>query len=113
MKIWGARLNLTLNEQDEYVLFFNFEIQTGDYAKAYSCYRELGKTWSGKHIPINMEVSQHYSSYKVIQGFERELNEIELQELKENMKSFLIQKINNDKDCYLSTYQNKINCLKN
>lgn len=113
MKVWEARLILTLDMDDNWVVFFNFKEQEEDYTKSNNYYWELGKTWVANRIPISMQLSRHYSSYTAVQGFERELNEDELQELKENMKSFLIQEIEREKADYLTAYQKKINCLGN
>lgn len=101
MKIWMARLRLAQNDESEYEVKFNFELEDGDYQ-----YMESQGEWT-KHsgwlhdyIPSKITILSSYS-VNAIQGFDRELTEDELKDVKQKMKEKIA--------IYLCGKQNKIN----
>lgn len=112
MKVWKARLSLVANDEMKWCTHFRFELQEKDYVKINKYYVEKGREWSSIHIPINMEYSRFYDSFKIEQGFERELNEDELKALEAEMKNKLIETLIMDKDYYISEYEQKMKAVK-
>ena len=113
MKVWKAELILFLNDRDEYETKFLFELSDKDYKineerKEYLYFKD----WVGERIPMNMSIDRTYcGDLKAIQGFDRELSEIELKDLEIAMKKLLKKQLDFEKEKYLKEYNKKINIL--
>lgn len=117
MKIYKAELIMFLDydytSKSKYGCKFSFELEKEEYKKEekYNHYTK-GEGWVNYRIPINMEIMPTaVGLYKVVQGFEKELNEEELESLKREMTLKLIEQLNKDKEDYLRKYDNKIQIL--
>lgn len=112
MKIWVAKLILTYYK-DEWETIFNFELSDREYelnerrdGYIYS------KGWICDRIPVNIEIEKTWTGLKVQQGFDRELNEEELREVKSEMKNLLLKDLEYEKDEYLKRYEDKVKVLR-
>lgn len=110
MKVWEARLTLGSTGK-EWLVFFDFECDEKDYVLNQYYYCESKRGWAFNRIPVQMEIEGEYGNLSVVQGFDHELTEEELSQLREAMKQVLIQKIERDREAYLKTCQQKIEIL--
>ena len=115
MKIWEASLILIYNLNDEWESIFSFKSDDKDYTanedtKEWTSW----KNWIGNKIPMNMTVDKTYNGeLKIIQGFDRELNENELFTLEQEMRKLMVVKLNEERESILDKYKNKINAVLN
>lgn len=111
LKIWEARMNLSMTADEEYQVNFYFEPEKGEYKKGKTDYWESGKAWVANSIPINLTVKRLYSTYTAIQGFERPLSSEELEQLKAEMRASLIQHIEREKQEFMHYHDCKIKAI--
>ena len=114
MKIWKATLVLFYNMADEWESRFDFELQDKPfeinmYVIDEWIYRE---GWSIASIPMNMNVEKIESGYKVVQGFDHDLSKEELNKLKRTMEDKLKDYLNEEKEDYLKTYEDKMKAIE-
>lgn len=114
MKIWKAVLVLFYNMEDEWESKFYFEPQDklfdiNIYVPDEWIYRE---GWSIASIPMNMNVEKIESGYKVVQGFDHDLSKEELNKLKRTMEDKLKDYLNEEKEDYLKTYEDKMKAIE-
>ena len=114
MKIWKAILVLFYNMADEWESKFYFEPQDKPfdiniYVPDEWIYRE---GWSIASIPMNMNVEKIESGYKVVQGFDHDLSKEELNKLKRTMEDKLKDYLNEEKEDYLKTYEDKMKAIE-
>ena len=114
MKIWKASLVLFYNIDDEWESRFIFELQDKPfeinmYVIDEWIYRE---GWSIASIPMNMNVEKTESGYKVVQGFDHDLSKEELNKLKRTMEDKLKDYLNEEKEDYLKTYEDKMKAIE-
>ena len=107
MKIWKAELILFCNIKDEYETIFNFELQEDDF-KINEKFDEwiYAEDWICTRIPMKITIERGYS-LKAKQGFDHELNKIELEELKKTMMVVLQEDLDIQKQLYLSEHNLK------
>lgn len=109
MKIWKAELILFYNEYDKWETKFKFELDSKDY-KINKKFDEWTycKDWVMERIPMNMCVEINYSTgFKIIQGFNRELSEVELTNLRNEMTVLMKKQLNFEKENYLKKWDEK------
>lgn len=113
MKIWKAELILTINMEDKYETFFRFEEQKGNYEiNRKSNEWVYLEGWISTRIPMNMTVENHsYNGLKVIQGFNHELTEEELNVLEKNMRDVMIKRLGEDREFMIRQYNRKIKAV--
>ena len=114
MKIWKATLVLFYNIDDEWESRFIFELQDKPfeiniYVIDEWIYRD---GWISTRIPMNMEVEQIVSGYKVTQGFDHDLSKEELNKLKRIMEDKLKDYLNEEKEDYIKKYEDKIKAIE-
>jgi hypothetical protein len=114
MKIWEAKLLLTLNENDEFKTYFTLEKQEKEYKlnkynnEEWTC----GEGWIVNRIPINMTISPTSTGLiKIIQGFDRELSKEEIIQLEKDMRVVMKKQLIYEKDMYLKKYQEKLESI--
>lgn len=113
MKIWQAELMLFYNDKSKWETIFSFETDDKDYK-----FNEKTKQWThwecwiGTQIPMNMTVDRTYcGELKIVQGFNRELNEKELFELEQEMRKLLVNKLNQEREIMIKKYKDKVNAV--
>lgn len=112
MKIWKAELILFFNLNDEWEIKFNFKLEEKDYKIDEKLKRMIYlKEWSYVKIPMEMEVEDLGTNIKIIQGFDYELDKLELQELEEEMKELIKKYLYMKKEEYLKEYERKISII--
>lgn len=111
MKIWKAELILLHDK--EYEMNFSFEIQEQDY-KVNEKFNEWTyfESWISYKIPMNMILERYYDNYKIIQGFDHELNEEELVQLEKDMRKAMEKQLNYDKEQFLKEYEKKLKVIQ-
>ena len=113
MKIWKATLVLFYNMADEWESKFYFEPQDKPfdiniYVPDEWIYRN---GWSITSIPMNMEVEQIVSGYRVTQGFDHDLSKEELNKLKRTMEERLCSYLNEEKEDYIKKYEDRMRAI--
>lgn len=114
MKIWVAELILICNDENKWESIFDFKLSNKEWEfnsknNSYTYF----KNWVSDRMPINMEIDRTWTGdLKVQQGFDRKLNCEELKELKNNMKTLMLKRLENEKNEYLSTYENKLKSIR-
>lgn len=68
--------------------------------------------WSITSIPMNMEVEQIVSGYRVTQGFDHDLSKEELNKLKRTMEERLGNYLYEEKENYIKKYEDKIKAIE-
>lgn len=113
MKIWKAELILFYNDENKWEVKFVFEADDIEYevnekTKEWTHW----KGWIGTQIPMNMTVDRTYcGELKIVQGFDRELDEKELFNLEQEMRKLLVKKLNQEREIMMKKYENKINTV--
>ena len=115
MKIWEAVLILTYNEDDNYYTRFRIIDHDEEYElNSAGTEWTYWKGWIGNKIPVNMTATKSYcGELEIVQGFDRELTEKEIKELKnkmhKKMASYLLMEMKQE----LKRYQNKLDTVVN
>lgn len=114
MKIWKAELFLIYDLNDEWITRFNFELQDENYKINEYNDKEwvFFKNWVSYRIPKYMKVQPSTSGFKVEQGFDYELTEEELEQLKKDMIEEMKKCLTLKKERYLQTYETQIQVLE-
>lgn len=112
MQVWETRLRLVCQDDYQYESHFSFKSHSEDYIKYKHSYIESNSSWTPNVIPVDMQVTHYYDNYRAVQGFERELNEDELAELKEKMKTAIVNKMTLDMKDYMELYNRRMKCLE-
>ncbi|HBJ1650857.1 TPA: hypothetical protein LA460_000075 [Clostridium botulinum] len=113
MKIWKAELCLFYNFDNEWETDFSFELQEEEYKinekfNEWICFED----WVNYRIPMDMAIDNNgYTGFKVVQGFDNELNKEELIKLEKDMRDLMKKKLEIDKKRYLKDYENKIKAI--
>lgn len=111
MKILKAEL--VLFNDKKYTMIFSFELQQQDY-KVNEKFNEWTyfEDWISYKIPMNMTIERYYDNYKIIQGFDHELNEEELKQLEKDMRILMEKQLNYDKEIFLKEYEKKLKVIQ-
>ena len=111
MKIWEAKLILFYNDNNEYETRFDFELK-GDNYEVNGSFKEwtYSEGWICNRVPMEM-IAESNHVLKIIQGFDKELNEEELKSLKEEMKIFIQRRLNYEKEIFLQRYDDKVKAI--
>ncbi|NFH01321.1 hypothetical protein FC831_13720 [Clostridium botulinum] len=113
MKIWKAELRLYCNEDYKYKTYFSFELQEEEYKinekfNEWICFED----WVSYRIPMNIAIENNgYTGFKVVQGFDNELNKEELIKLEKDMRDLMKKKLKIDKKRYLEDYEKKLGAI--
>lgn len=113
MKIWRAKLVLIMNDKDEYVTRFEFKL-TGDNFQQNPNYPEWNsrKGWICTTVPFDIKISEQYSICAT-QGFDRELTEDELKDVKLKMKDEIMKYLYNKQLKIAQEYNSKLHAIIN
>lgn len=113
MKIWKAKLVLFYIEDETYSVKFNFELQEQEY-KINDKFKEWihSKDWICDRVPMNITIERYYDNYKIIQGFDHELNDEELKQLESDMRDLMKKQLNYDKEIYLKKFEDKLKAIR-
>lgn len=112
MKIWIAELVLIYENKWEAVFCFESNDREYELNEKINSYT-YGKGWVYDRVPVNMRIDKTWTgNLKVHQGFDRELSEEELREVESKMKILLLKELEEEKNEYLKTYENKIEALR-
>ncbi|NEZ47792.1 hypothetical protein FDF74_11430 [Clostridium niameyense] len=113
MKIYTATLWLINDMEGKYYTKFIFELADGDYKVngKYNEWTSVGKGWLTDKIPMSMIYEYSIGLPKVIQGFDHELTKDELIRLEQNMKNFMINGLEEEKDEFLKIYDKKVKAI--
>ena len=113
MKIWKAELFIVHDTNRGWRSEFIFEKQEREY-NANEKFNEwtYSKDWVTDRIPMDMKAEYNCGALIVTKGFDHELNDVELDSLKFEMKNFMVDKVNRDKEEYLLAYQKKIDAIQ-
>ena len=113
MKIWEAELILFYSDESKWETRFSFETDDKNYK-----FNEKTNQWAywegwiGNQIPIAMTVDRTYcGELKVVQGFDRELNQEELFIVEQEMRKLLVKKLNQEREIMIKKYEDKINSV--
>ena len=111
MKIWKTTLNMQMDFDYDYKLFFDCGSDGKDY-KENKKYNEWTRSdgWLITTIPMGMECDKTYG-YKIQQGFDYEPNDYQLREIKTEMINYLQKVLHMEKKEYLDEYNKKIKLL--
>lgn len=113
MKIWKAELFLLYDLNDEWITRFNFELQDGNYKiNEHNEEWVFFENWVSYRIPKYMKAEPCISGFKVEQGFDYELTEEELEQLKKDMIKGMKKYLTLKKERYLQTYETQIQVLE-
>lgn len=110
MNIWKAELRLYCNEDYKYKTYFSFELQEEEYKinekfNEWICFED----WVSYRIPMNIAIENNgYTGFKVVQGFNHELNKEELVKLEKDMRNLMRKQLDYEKVKYLEQYENKL-----
>lgn len=114
MKIWKAELILFYTfEKEELQTEFIFELEEHNY-KENEKFNEwiYFEDWVSDRIPVNMTIERFYDNYKIVQGFDYELNKEELEQLEKDMRECMKKQLEYDKELYLKKYEEKLKVIQ-
>lgn len=113
MKIWKAELHLNYNTDDKWQTYFNFELQDEDYEENSMFNKWIHfERWIAHEIPKEMQIQNcGYSGLKVIQGFDHDLTDEELELLDARMRNALKKYLEYEKEEYMKIYSEKVNSI--
>lgn len=116
MKIWKAELILSttlVNKEVKQILDFSFEEMKENFEQNIK-YDEYiySEGWICTRVSKHMEYEKAFGNPKVIQGLDHELNEEELDKLKEDMKKFMIENLQYEKEMFNKNINEQINTIK-
>lgn len=111
MKVWIAELSVRGNERDDYNLVFKYNISKKDdyklHKEHYEFYRVDG--WLVDKLPLEATVvASSGGTYKVVQAFQKELTEEELNYTKLKMRSMLIDSLVSEKRFHMRNINKKL-----
>ena len=114
MGIWKAELFLLYDINDKWILKFFFGLQDEKYKNNEYNDQEwvYSKGWLSDKIPKNMVASPCTSGYKVVQGFDHKLSEVELEQLQKDMVEGMRKYLDIKKENYLKMHDCMIQTLK-
>ena len=110
MIIWKAQMNLIYNIDNEWEITFKFEKQEENYKDNNDEYL-YSEGWISTRIPKSISIRESYGNIISEIGFNKQLNEIELEELKIEMKNKITEYINIEKEKYLKTFKEKLKAI--
>lgn len=113
MKIWEAKLRLTLDDDFEWVLKFSFKPLKGDYEDYHDVYKEKNNKYLDSYIPKQSSVHHHFSEYTIKQAFEYELSNEEQHIIEERMRIQLMQVLSKQKAEYIKEQNRKMQVVSN
>lgn len=113
MKIWKAELILNYNTEDKWQTKFYFELQKEDYKVSENFHEwTYFKNWVGYRIPMKMQIENcSYGGFKIIQGFDCELNNNELVQLEKNMRNIMRKQLDYEREKYIKQYEIKLKAV--
>lgn len=113
MKVWEARLILNYTMDDTWETRFVFELQDKDYKFIDNNNEWVHRDgWIINRISAKMTVEQNgYSGFRVVQGFDRELNKDELSVLEIEMREMMVKELDNQRKRFLKEHGNKIKAV--
>ena len=111
MKIWIAELSVRGNERDEYHLVFKYNISKKDdyklHKEHYEFYRVDG--WLVDRFPLEATVvASSGGTYKVVQAFQKELTDEELNYTQLKMRAMLIDALISEKNFWITNTNRKL-----
>ena len=111
MMIWKAKMNLIYNVNNKWELIFDFERQNENYEDNGNEWL-YSEGWISTRIPKEISIRNSYGNIISEVGFDKKLDETELETLKVMMKNRIIEYINQEKENYLRVFNDKINAIK-
>ena len=108
--VWKAEMILFCDINNEWKNIFKFERQIENYTdnKDEWVYSE---GWVSTRISKTITIRSSYCNIIAEVGFDRKLNEQELEDLKKQMKQEIIKYINNKKERYLKIVEEKLKVM--
>ena len=112
MKIWKYSLVQSVDMDNNNYCKMRVQSYEADFELTKQNEWYYFKDWVATRIPNYIDIEFEYGyPYKAVKGFDHELNEKELDELKINMKELLQNKLEEYKQRMIKKINNKINIL--
>lgn len=114
MRIYIAELMIISDDNGDYEVTFSFEQSKREfkYNKETNEFTYF-KDWVSDRIPKNMSIEPSmWGGYKVVQGFEENLNEEQLKKLEDGMRMLLMAKLEMEKEKAVNRFEEKIVTLQ-
>lgn len=111
MQVWEVKLSLIIDSNEDWTLKFSVIHYKKKFNLINRVFVEETMNWSCDYIPSEMVVERHYSCYYVRQGFDHKLTDLELQNVQDKMRQFLIERLIAERNNFLLDFETKMNLL--
>lgn len=116
MKIWKAELILNYTIDNKWDVWFEFKAEDKEYKFNDNNTEWLhSEEWICDRVPIEISIENlsYSTGFKIVQGFNKELNKNELEELKGKMKELANKKLEIQKSQVLKEFEEKLPAINN